>query len=162
MTLAELRGAKPPSIDAVNALASSLAGFSESVVDQACETLENAPRGEYEAAMPTLAMLMDACRTAARVKVPGPEWGFYACGRCKTTYAATQTPTGGCRACGALSLIQTKAPEPEFNHAAYMADVRLHPERYVRVADVIREVMEKRRREGKSLGGFSDPRMGEA
>lgn len=148
-TLAELRGAKAPSPDALKALASALSGFSDSVVEQACQTLERALVSEYESKMPSLATLMDACRGASRIKTPPIEYGFYRCGRCKNTYAATKTPLGGCQACGFGVLTQIREPEGEFDHASYMRDVR--PEKYVRVADVIRELVDKRRREGKPV-----------
>lgn len=77
--MAELRGAQLPSDDALKALGSSLSGFPESVVERACQKLENATQGQYEARMPTLAMLMDACRDAT--KTP-PVKSKY-CGRCR-------------------------------------------------------------------------------
>lgn len=52
---------------------------------------------------------------------------------------------------------------PEFDHAAYMRDVRAHPERYVRVGDVIREVMDRRRAAGKPIPDmFRDSKQGDA
>ncbi len=54
-------------------------------------------------------------------------------------------------------------PEKEpFDRIAYMQDVRKHPENYVRVSDVIREVIAKRKAQGKPVWGFTDPRSGEA
>lgn len=159
--MAELRGAQVPSPDALKALASPLSDFSDSVLELACQNLERATVGEYESRMPTLAALLEACRAVSRVKHPDPEWGFYRCERCKNGYAATSTPMGGCQACGHGVLKQTKSPEPEFNHAAYMRDVRDHPEKYVKVSDCIREVMDRRRREGKPVWNFLDPKAGE-
>jgi hypothetical protein len=43
-----------------------------------------------------------------------------------------------------------------------MRDVRAHPENYVKVSDIIREVIDKRRAAGKPVWDFIDPRRGEA
>ena len=160
-TLVQLRGGSPDG-QVIAAMASGLSGFSEAAIDKACTVLER-NMGEYESRMPPLAMILDACRASLNEKQAesGPV-GLYRCERCKASYAAYRTPVGGCQGCGYGVLLQTKAPEPEFDHAGYMRDVRAHPERYVKVSDVIREVIAKRRAQGKPVWNFSDPRAGEA
>lgn len=78
-TMAELRGAQPPSGDALRSLASSLSGFAQSAVERACQKLENAPVASYEPRMPTLATLMETCRECARADVTHSRY----CGRCR-------------------------------------------------------------------------------
>ena len=162
MTLAELRGAQPPSSDALDALASALSGFSESVVDEACAKLERTTVGDYEARMPSLATLIDACRGASSIRLAAPQYEVWTCEGCHNQIAARETPAGGCQNCGRLLIRQLAPKEPEFNHAAYIADVRNHREKYVRIGDIVRELNDKRKAEGKSLCLFLDPKVGDA
>jgi len=60
------------------AYANALSGFTEAVIDQACQSLEHATRGEYEPAMPSMAKLEEACREAMREKKAVTRY----CGRC--------------------------------------------------------------------------------
>lgn len=49
-----------------------------------------------------------------------------------------------------------------FNHNAYMRDVRANRDNYVSLADIVRELNDKRRAEGKSLCIRIDPKVGDA
>ena len=55
-----------------------------------------------------------------------------------------------------------KPRKPEFDHDAYLRDVHRNPQNYVAVADCIREVIDMRRRAGKPVWNFADPRRGDA
>lgn len=150
LTLSELRGAKPISEDSFDAMAAQMRGFSESVIDKACLTLENAIQDGYEPRMPPLAILLDACRAASRVAQEPAKFWIWECKRCDAVFASKESNAHGCTNCGG-SLVLTSRPEENFDHGSYMRDVRQHPEKYIRISDVIREVTAKRQAEGKRV-----------
>ena len=55
----------------------------------------------------------------------------------------------------AIKTVRQARTRPDFDAiAAYMRDVRAHTGNYVHLADIEREIMEKRRREGKPVWNF--------
>lgn len=130
-------------------MAGRLSGFSEAVIDKACYVLEGIVPSEFESKMPPIGTIEDACRNASRVAQEPAKFWLWECRRCAATYASREASTNGCQKCGG-SLVLMSQPE-EFDHAAYMRDVRQHPQTYVRVADVFREVIAKRQAEGKRI-----------
>jgi hypothetical protein len=89
-------------------------------------------------------------------------------GACRTLEDAPQgeyrrmpTPDELVRACQAAARVNRPAGQ-SFNHDAYMRQVRAHPQDFISVADCIREVLAKRRAEGKPVWDFVDPRAGDA
>jgi hypothetical protein len=91
----------------------------------------------------------DECRfLKAQTTISAANMEVWRCESCHTNYGCRKAPVGGCQKCGALTLRQIARREPEFNHAAYMRDVRANPQNYVRVSDVIREWTDSRRKCG--------------
>lgn len=149
-TMAELRGAKLPSNEALAALASSLSGFSEAVIESVCADFEGRVRGDFESPMPSLGSLMDACRKESYIAAESPKWGVWICESCKNGLASKEgTPKGGCPNCGHGVLKMRVKPEQRFDHEAYMRDVHRNPQDYVKVSDVIRECAATRQKQGK-------------
>lgn len=77
-TMAELRGAQLPSSDALTAMASALSGFTDALIDAGCAALESAEIAQYEARMPTIHALEEACRATASAPKK-TRW----CGKCR-------------------------------------------------------------------------------
>jgi hypothetical protein len=75
MALAECRGAKQPSEDALDAYVSSLSGFTEEATMRAFEHWTEAPAREFGSQMPSVVELVESCRQACVKKT---RW----CGRC--------------------------------------------------------------------------------
>lgn len=62
----------------------------------------------------------------------------------------------------AVRQARSRKGEKKSEMAAYYQDIRAHPENYVRVGDVIREVVDKRRRAGLPVWDMKDSRRGDA
>lgn len=75
--LAEVIQAPLPSAEALKNLARSVSRFPESVIETACQKLENAPQGEYRR-LPTPHEFKKACEESQVGEVKQSRW----CGRC--------------------------------------------------------------------------------
>lgn len=77
--MAELRGAGIITPDAQAAMARGLSGFTEAVIDRACNVLEMAPVEPFAPRMPTMSQMLEACRKESAE----PETKSQFCGHCQ-------------------------------------------------------------------------------
>jgi predicted nucleic acid-binding Zn-ribbon protein len=114
--------------------------------------------------MPTLATITRECQDVSKGKrIDQPlRLCLWRCEDCGVVVASEHPPAGGCQQCGYAVLLQVSKAEPAFDRGAYVRDVRANRENYVRYADCVREVIAKRRAEGKPVWDFKDLRAGDA
>ena len=104
------------------------------------------------------------CRALKQLSTssPGSNFGLWRCDDCSVLYAGIDPPVI-CRGCGSVQITQTAEAEQydDVAHLKYLDRIKKHPEQFVRVADVFREVAARRKAAGRPIPGWIDPRAGD-
>jgi hypothetical protein len=135
--------------------AADLEKYSLDEIDRGLMALVRTPRGQYETPFPEVAAI-EAAIKAHRQRRQEPEgsfWTIYQCPHCYATQAGAEPAR--CHKCRTSADLMRVVSQPSSEEDAT---------EYVRVnvADIIRRVMDKRRREGKRVWELRDERLGDA
>ena len=124
-------------------------------IDRGLVAICRTPRGYGETAFPDVATIEASIKANRKKKLDsdGSNLSFYECTHCNARQAGPRLAR--CHKCGAPEEMMTllSGPASAENPADYIR---------VNLADLIREVMDKRKREGKCVWNLQDFRMSDA